>query len=71
MLINKEYGQWGPWSTCSVTCGSGLHSRSRACLSESCANPLEETEVSAYCIMYLVNMNVVMLFRHRVLKVWS
>ena len=29
--INGHWGRWGSWGECSVTCGKGVHSRTRVC----------------------------------------
>ena len=31
-----EYSKWGSFSECSVTCGGGVQSRNRTCMSGSC-----------------------------------
>jgi len=36
--INGKWGGWGPWSTCSKTCGLGEKSRTRACNSPAPKN---------------------------------
>ena len=36
--MNGGWGEWGEWEECSVTCGSGEHSRARACDSPAPAN---------------------------------
>nr|XP_034327535.1 uncharacterized protein LOC105323126 [Crassostrea gigas] len=37
-IIDGAWSQWGSWSTCSVTCGGGKQSRSRACIDPPPAN---------------------------------
>jgi hypothetical protein len=31
MSVNGAWSTWNAWSTCTATCGEGLHKRSRAC----------------------------------------
>ena len=31
IVVDGAWGQWGAWGTCSLSCGSGLQSRSRVC----------------------------------------
>ena len=33
--VDGHWGSWGSWSQCSVSCGSGLHTRRRLCNSPS------------------------------------
>ena len=33
-----DWGFWGPWSTCSKTCGSGVWKRYRSCRSQLIEN---------------------------------
>ncbi|XP_013391772.1 A disintegrin and metalloproteinase with thrombospondin motifs adt-1 isoform X3 [Lingula anatina] len=30
-VVQAEYGPWGPWSTCSASCGPGIEQRTRVC----------------------------------------
>ena len=36
--MNGVWGEWGEWDECSVPCGSGEHTRARACDSPAPAN---------------------------------
>lgn len=49
--VNGSWGEWGPWTVCSVTCGLGQMSRSRNCdnpkpdpQGQDCVGIGEETE---------------------------
>jgi hypothetical protein len=37
-IVNGNWGVWGAWSTCSMTCGSGTVTRSRSCDNPAPAN---------------------------------
>ena len=37
-IVNGNWGVWGAWSTCSMTCGSGTLTRSRSCDNPAPAN---------------------------------
>ena len=30
-LVSGGWSQWNPWTSCSLTCGDGIHSRDRLC----------------------------------------
>ena len=38
MSVDGSWGVWGAWGACSVTCGAGQRSRSRACDSPAPSN---------------------------------
>jgi len=38
IIVNGNWGRWRAWSTCSVTCDTGLHTRHRYCDSPDPAN---------------------------------
>ena len=31
IAVNGQWGPFGSWSTCSQTCGGGIHTRQRSC----------------------------------------
>ena len=31
VLFNGGWGEWSDWAACSVSCGNGLHNRTREC----------------------------------------
>ena len=37
-IVNGNWGVWGAWSSCSMTCGSGTLTRSRSCDNPAPAN---------------------------------
>jgi len=39
-----RWGKWGPWSQCSVTCGSGSKTRTRSCLTTGCVGKSVKTK---------------------------
>merc|ERR1719361_1011274 len=39
-----RWGKWGPWSQCSVTCGSGTKTRTRSCLTTGCVGKSVKTK---------------------------
>merc|ERR1711953_1400793 len=39
-----RWGKWGPWSECSVTCGSGTKTRTRSCLTTGCVGKSVKTK---------------------------
>ena len=44
---NLNYTAWSGWSTCSVSCGSGVQTNTRYCLSstgDGCEGPAQETK---------------------------
>ncbi|KAL8598953.1 hypothetical protein ACOMHN_006763 [Nucella lapillus] len=42
--VDYQWGQWGAWSTCSVTCGEGERSRTRPCV-----DSVSKTENDTQC----------------------
>ena len=38
LLVNGGWSGYGPWSSCSVTCGGGTQSKNRSCTKPSPAN---------------------------------
>lgn len=42
---NKIWDQWGEWSACTVTCGIGLNTRWRHCVSGTCASGEKEAQI--------------------------
>ncbi|GAB1606676.1 uncharacterized protein LOC115210527 [Argonauta hians] len=40
----RQYDNWGPWSTCTVSCGSGVSKRTRKCLLPKCYANSEESK---------------------------
>ncbi|XP_035685697.1 SCO-spondin-like [Branchiostoma floridae] len=49
--VDGEWSDWGPWSDCSVTCGSGTETRNRSCTNPApahggadCVGPDEEVQ---------------------------
>ena len=39
----ENFSDWSSWGSCSVTCGGGVSSRARFCLSDTCAGDTIET----------------------------
>merc|ERR1719242_2135047 len=39
-----RWGKWGPWSQCSVSCGSGTKTRTRSCLTTGCVGKSVKTK---------------------------
>lgn len=39
------WGRWEPWSPCSVTCGTGVESRLRRCISKVCIPEDKEIQI--------------------------
>lgn len=51
VLVDGGFSEWTSWDTCSVTCGTGTHTRTRDCNSPTpayggadCVGDLLETE---------------------------
>ena len=47
-IVNGDWGVWGAWSTCSMTCGSGTRARSRSCDNPA---PAQETSITRHNVL--------------------
>ncbi|KXJ14935.1 Thrombospondin-2 [Exaiptasia diaphana] len=64
--VDGNWGQWSPWSRCSVICGSGIRTRTRRCdnpprrgRGKPCAGNSQSTENCRSCgLVICINNNV-------------